>query len=170
MTWSNTKRKDPFLPFPFSRIFRMNFTPKCYEEKISLDVDGNISVHAFKDDKEIKAISPLHQQISEEAVDHFKETLLENYWKLKDQQSNEDSGSPGKMSLYLVDEFVTVRDTSHNQPIYDDIAEELLSLLEGDELYKWEQDVFYYYNELYEDDITTYLENTDPIFLEDIPY
>ncbi|HLR24177.1 MAG TPA: hypothetical protein VK093_00085, partial [Candidatus Avipropionibacterium sp.] len=53
---------------------------------------------------------------------------------------------------------------------YDDIAEELLSLLEGDELYKWEQDVFYYYNELYEDDITTYLENTDPIFLEDIPY
>lgn len=165
------QKNGPFITLSLLEYISTDYYSEKYEKIISLDEKGHINVHAFKDGHKIDDIAPLHHRVPEEKVNHFKDTLLEEYWKLERQIHNQKHLSPDEITVHLADDTVTVSEaTSGNPSRYNDIAEELISFLEEDKLYEWEQEVLYYYNHLYKDEIIAYLKNKDDTFLQDVKY
>lgn len=141
-------RKDEYqTDGPFFTLMMENRIPiglgnYQYYTHISLDLDGKILLSAEdNENKKITNIRTIEKQLTDKELEHFQSIILENFWKLNENQRNSDHNLMETMTVYMTEEEKKIEGEEPDHPRYVKIKESIIDFMDKDEYEKWQNEL-----------------------------
>lgn len=132
----------PFLTYRTEHHIAGDIYFSIYYTTITLDIDGNVVVFAEdKDNNKLTDVPIFKKTVDDDALAHFLETILENFWKLKENVSSDEGKKEEAITVFLTEEDKEVVGKEPDNRRFIQIKQEIIQLVDEDDLKQWQHEV-----------------------------